>query len=99
VLFDGEEVGSLNDAQRTRVRLHSLGFVFQRFHLMNRLTAIENVMLPMEAAGIGIEKRVERASDLLESVGMGDRLGFRPSQPWSPTSIVYRSRQATWTSS
>src|SRR6202140_437238 len=51
VRFDGRDVGSLGDADRTRVRLKSLGFVFQRFHLLNQLTAMENVMLPMEAAG------------------------------------------------
>jgi putative ABC transport system ATP-binding protein len=80
VRFDGEDVGSLNDAERTSVRLRALGFVFQRFHLLNHLTAVENVMLPMEAAGVGVEERFERAADLLSSVGMGDRLGFRPAQ-------------------
>ena len=80
VRFDGREVGSLGDAERTRVRLESLGFVFQRFHLLQHLTALENVMLPMEAAGIGIEERVARGAELLTSVGMGERLRFRPSQ-------------------
>src|ERR1041384_296915 len=76
VRFDGRNVGSLNDADRTRVRLESLGFVFQRFHLLNHLTAIENVMLPLEAAGVGVANRYARAADLLGSVGLGDRLGF-----------------------
>jgi ABC-type lipoprotein export system ATPase subunit len=80
VRFDGRDVGSLGDAERTRVRLESLGFVFQRFHLLQQLTAIENVMLPMEAAGTGIEQRVARSSELLTSVGLGERLRFRPSQ-------------------
>lgn len=80
VRFDGAEVGSLSDAERTQVRLTSLGFVFQRFHLLNQLSALENVMLPLEAAGVGVQKRFERASDLLESVGLGDRLMFRPAQ-------------------
>jgi ABC-type lipoprotein export system ATPase subunit len=78
--FDGEDVGSLGDAERTRVRLHSLGFVFQRFHLLNQLTAVENVMLPLEAAGVGVVERYARASRLLDSVGLGDRLLFRPAQ-------------------
>src|ERR687885_2148585 len=80
VRFDGEDVGSLGDAERTRVRLHSLGFVFQRFHLLNQLTAVENVMLPLEAAGVGVVERYARASSLLDSVGLGDRLLFRPAQ-------------------
>jgi putative ABC transport system ATP-binding protein len=80
VRFDGRDVGSLRDAERTRVRLESLGFVFQRFHLLQHLTALENVMLPMEATGTGIEDRVARGSELLASVGMGERLRFRPSQ-------------------
>src|SRR6266849_3131316 len=70
VRFDGRDVGALNDAARTRVRLESLGFVFQRFHLLQHLTALENVMLPMEAAGTGIEERFARGSELLTSVGM-----------------------------
>jgi ABC-type lipoprotein export system ATPase subunit len=80
VRFDDREVGSLGDAERTRTRLHSLGFVFQRFHLLNHLTAIENVMLPLEAAGVSIGERHARAMDLLASVGLADRLNFRPAQ-------------------
>ena len=80
VRFDGEDVGSLADAERTHVRLQSLGFVFQRFHLLNQLTAVENVMLPLEAAGVGVVERYARASSLLDSVGLGDRLLFRPAQ-------------------
>jgi putative ABC transport system ATP-binding protein len=80
VRFDGREVGSLRDVERTRVRLESLGFVFQRFHLLQHMTALENVILPMEAAGIAIQERVARGAELLRSVGLGDRLRFRPSQ-------------------
>jgi len=80
VRFDGEDVGSLGDAQRTEVRLQSLGFIFQRFHLLNHLTAVENVMLPLEAAGVPIDERFARATDLLTAVGLGDRLMFRPAQ-------------------
>src|ERR1700737_4768312 len=74
VRFDGQDVGSLGDAERTSVRLHSLGFIFQRFHLLNHLTAVENVMLPLEAAGVGIDERFLRASELLSSVGLRERL-------------------------
>ncbi len=80
VRFDGREVGSLGDAERTRIRLHSLGFVFQRFHLLNELSALENVALPMEAAGAAPAERHNRAAELLNSVGMGKRLMFKPAQ-------------------
>ena len=55
-------------------------FAFQRFHLLNQLTAVENVMLPLEAAGVSVVERYARASSLLDSVGLGDRLLFRPAQ-------------------
>jgi putative ABC transport system ATP-binding protein len=80
VRFDGRNVGALGDAERTHVRLESLGFVFQRFHLLQHLTAVENVMLPMEAAGAGVDERFARSAEVLTSVGLGDRLKFRPSQ-------------------
>jgi putative ABC transport system ATP-binding protein len=80
VRFDGRDVGSLADSGRTHVRLESLGFVFQRFHLLNQLSAIENVMLPMEAAGVHFEDRHARASELLDEVGLAERLQFKPSQ-------------------
>jgi putative ABC transport system ATP-binding protein len=80
VLFDGRGVGSLPDNARTRVRLESLGFVFQRFHLLNHLSALENVMLPMEAGGLPFQARYARATELLEQVGLGERLQFKPGQ-------------------
>jgi putative ABC transport system ATP-binding protein len=80
IRYDGREVGSLDDRDRTRIRLDSLGFVFQRFHLLNRLTALDNVMLPMEAAGVDVEERHLRATELLELVGLRERIGFLPSQ-------------------
>jgi putative ABC transport system ATP-binding protein len=80
IRFDGQDVGGLDDRARTHVRLESLGFVFQRFHLLNHLTALNNVMLPMEAAGIPIEERYMRAAELLMSVGMAQRMAFLPSQ-------------------
>ena len=80
VRFDGRDVSALGDAERTRIRLESLGFVFQRFHLLHEPTALENVALPMEAAGLPAEERYSRAADLLASVGLGERLMFRPTQ-------------------
>ena len=56
---------ALSDAERTRLRLLALGFVFQRFHLLPGLSAVENVVLPMEAAGVPLEERYARAAALL----------------------------------
>jgi ABC-type lipoprotein export system ATPase subunit len=80
VVFEGQEVTELNDAQRTRLRLEAIGFVFQRFHLLAGLTAIENVALPMEAFGLGVGERYARAAGLLQTVGLGERLDFTPAR-------------------
>jgi len=80
IRFDGRGVGSLPDGARTRVRLESLGFVFQRFHLLNQLTALENVMLPMEPRGLPFDERYARAAELLDQVGLRDRRQFKPAQ-------------------
>ena len=80
VELDGREVGDLTDAERTRLRLETLGFVFQRFHLLPELTAIENVAVPLEAAGVPVGERFERAEWLLTAVGLGERLDFRPAR-------------------
>jgi putative ABC transport system ATP-binding protein len=80
VELDGRDVNALSDAERTTLRLRTLGFVFQRFHLLHDLTAIENVALPLEAAGVSVKDRYRRAAALLSSVGLGNRLGFQPAQ-------------------
>jgi ABC-type lipoprotein export system ATPase subunit len=80
VSIAGRDVGHLSDGERTRLRLHQLGFVFQRFHLLPTLSAIENVALPMEAAGVGASARYDRAAELLASVGLAERLTFLQSQ-------------------
>jgi ABC-type lipoprotein export system ATPase subunit len=80
VLLDGRDLGGLSDGERTRLRLTTFGFVFQRFHLVAVLTAAENVAVPMEALGVPAEQRWQRASALLTQVGMGERLDFPPSR-------------------
>jgi ABC-type lipoprotein export system ATPase subunit len=80
VELDGHDLHDLDDVARTRLRLTTLGFVFQRFHLLNDLTAIENVTVPMEALGLPTGERYDRAAWLLKAVGLGERLGFRPSR-------------------
>jgi ABC-type lipoprotein export system ATPase subunit len=76
----GEDVTSLDDAALTRLRLLGIGFVFQRFHLLPGLSAMENVALPMEAAGWPPAERYARAVTLLGSVGLADRVLFDSTQ-------------------
>ncbi len=78
--LDGREVGGLDDAALTAVRRHLIGFVFQSFHLVSRLTAAENVELPMVFAGVARPERRERVRAGLDAVGLGPRAGHRPSQ-------------------
>ena len=80
VHIDGREVGTLGDAERSRLRLTRIGFVFQRFFLLPMLTAWENVELPQSEAGVSRSRRRERTSKLLEYVGLAKRAAHRPSQ-------------------
>jgi putative ABC transport system ATP-binding protein len=80
VRLDGEDISDLSDRDRTEIRLRTLGFIFQRFHLLGNLTAIENVVLPMEVAGVPTAERYAKAASLLESVGLADRMSFVPAQ-------------------
>ncbi len=78
--YDGREVGSLSDAERTRLRQTEIGFVFQFFHLLARLTAQGNVELPMLFAGVPRIERRKRAAAALEAVGLAARVHHRPDQ-------------------
>jgi len=78
--FDGRDVGSLPDAERTSLRQSEIGFVFQFFHLLPRLTAQGNVELPMLFAGFSRAERRQRAARALEAVGLSDRVHHRPDQ-------------------
>jgi putative ABC transport system ATP-binding protein len=71
---------TLSDRELTRLRLTRLGFIFQRFHLLPVLTALENVELPMAEAGVPRSERRERALELLNYVGLGNRAGHRATQ-------------------
>jgi putative ABC transport system ATP-binding protein len=79
-LLDGREVSALDDAALTDVRRHLIGFVFQSFHLVARLTAEENVELPMVFAGVPRAERRERVAAALAAVGLARRAGHRPEQ-------------------
>jgi putative ABC transport system ATP-binding protein len=78
--LNGIEVETLDDDQLADLRNRELGFVFQQFHLLPHLTALENVVLPMIYAGIPHDERQERARSALTRVGLGQRLGNRPNQ-------------------
>ena len=78
--LDGREVATLDDAELTRVRRSLVGFVFQSFHLVPRLTAAGNVELPMLFAGVGRAERRERAAAGLAAVGLAPRSDHRPDQ-------------------
>jgi putative ABC transport system ATP-binding protein len=79
-LFDGHEVGAAAEEVRAELRARKIGFVFQFFHLLPRLTAAGNVELPMLFAGVGRAERRERAHAALEAVGLAPRATHRPDQ-------------------
>lgn len=78
--FEGEEVGDFGDDALADFRRRRIGFVFQSFQLLPRLTALQNVELPMIYAGTPRAERRARAAELLERVGLGSRMGHRPTQ-------------------
>jgi putative ABC transport system ATP-binding protein len=80
VLFQGREVRSLSDADRSGLRLREIGFIFQRFFLLPMLTAAENVELPQAEAGVGRGARRQRTRELLDYVGLSARASHRPSE-------------------
>lgn len=79
-MLDGREVSGLSDEELSLVRRHKIGFVFQVFHLVPRLTAVENVALPMLFAGVPAKERTARARRSLAAVGLSDREDHRPAQ-------------------
>jgi putative ABC transport system ATP-binding protein len=79
-VLDDREVSSLDDAALTEVRRHRIGFVFQSFHLVPRLTAAENVELPMVFAGVARPERTARVAAGLAAVGLTPRADHRPEQ-------------------
>jgi len=78
--LDGVDVAGLEDSELATIRNRKIGFVFQQFHLLPQLDAMENVMLPMVYANIPATERRERATEALVQVGLGNRLHNRPNQ-------------------
>jgi putative ABC transport system ATP-binding protein len=79
-VFEGRDVRTLTESERSRIRLTRIGFVFQRFFLLPMLTAWENIELPQAEAGATKSERRARTRELLDYVGLTDRSDHRPSQ-------------------
>lgn len=79
-ILEGRNLTTFNDDELAYIRNQRLGFVFQQFNLLNRSTALENVMLPMVYANVPKPKRKKRAMEALKRVGLADRMFNRPSQ-------------------
>ncbi|MFX0113871.1 MAG: ABC transporter ATP-binding protein [Candidatus Hodarchaeota archaeon] len=80
IIVEGRDLSTMNDQQLSRLRRDRIGFVFQSFNLLPVLSALENVALPMQIAGIKKNARNERAKELLGRVGLEDRLDHRPDE-------------------
>lgn len=80
VLINGKPISDMDDNELAQVRGKTIGFVFQTFNLINRMTALENVMLPLWFQGISLEERRARAEKVLRDVGLGERMGHRPNE-------------------
>jgi len=80
ILIDGEDCSTLGDAQRTRIRLAGIGFVYQFHHLLPELSALDNVALPLMIAGKPRREAEARARTLLTELGLAERLTHQPAQ-------------------
>lgn len=78
--LDGQNLKDMSDDDLAEIRNKHLGFVFQSFHLMPKLDALENVALPLLYAGVPLKERRERAAEALKSVGLEERMNFLPNQ-------------------
>ena len=80
VFVDGQKMSSLSDTARGELRNRALGFIYQFHHLLPEFTALENVMLPVMLSGKDVKEASARATELLEAVGLGHRLGHKPGE-------------------
>ncbi|GEP94158.1 ABC transporter ATP-binding protein [Chitinophaga cymbidii] len=79
-VLSGHDVSKMEDNDLARIRNKEIGFVFQQFNLMPRLSALENVAVPLIYGGIGKREREEKAREMLEKVGLGDRYKHKPNE-------------------
>lgn len=80
IFLEQIDIEELTESELAQIRGQKIGFVFQKFNLINTLTALENVALPMIFQGVSANDRRSRAQELLERVGLGDRMQHRPSE-------------------
>lgn len=80
VLIEGQDIAEMSDAERAKLRLEKIGFVFQQYHLIPWLPAIKSVEIPLIIAGVPPKERRKRAEALLKEVGLGDRIWHKPSE-------------------
>ena len=79
-LLEGRDIGALSDDELADIRNQSIGFVFQNFHLLPKMTALDNVALPLLYRGVSLRDRRTRAEAALKLMGLGDRMDFYPNQ-------------------
>jgi putative ABC transport system ATP-binding protein len=79
-ILNQNDVSKLTDSQLAEIRNKEIGFIFQTFNLLPRSTALDNVALPLVYAGYSKEDRIKRASEVLEQVGLGDRMTHKPNE-------------------
>jgi len=80
ILLDGQNIAHLHESTLAHIRGKKIGFIFQSFNLIPSMSAFQNVMLPMIFQGVPKEKRINRSKELLNLVGLGDRMQNRPTQ-------------------
>ena len=78
--LDGQEIDKLNDDQLADIRNQSIGFVFQSFYLLPKMSALDNVALPLLYRGVSLKERRERAAEALKMMGLEERMNFMPNQ-------------------
>jgi putative ABC transport system ATP-binding protein len=79
-LLEGEDMTVLDDRQQAALRRHKIGFIFQFFHLVPRMSAAENIELPMTLAGLAASERKKRVQEAIEAFGLSDRARHRPDE-------------------
>lgn len=80
ILLDGQNISKMSESNLAQIRGRKIGFIFQKFNLIETLTALENVTLPMTFQGIPEAERIKRATKLLTQFGLGDRMDHKPNQ-------------------
>lgn len=80
IMLDNHDISKLSESELAQIRGKKIGFIFQQFNLIPTLSALENVMLPMIFQGVNEEKRIEKATKLLELVELGDRMHHKPTE-------------------